>query len=755
MSYLVNQTRVSSLIVGGVDYTSAMVSWTASDQSAYKNGCVQTTGTLVLGTFAGGPLIEDYDRNNFKRGVVVTLDLQEPGGSTYRHPRGLLYIVASSYNVEAESLILDLGCRLTMMALTEKIDDLVALVPVQLDVAQTTFSNCSAAFASAGQYIYQDNQGDLQSGELFQGDGYGGVAAGEWTSVLGYTSTSVQPLAGTGAIPDEIALSYQVPSDGLNDDNRGKVDEVVTDSYYFIRYPAVVYVRTNSDATGSNPNGTLDNVTNVFTGASAGPTGSASSCGNTPDAPDGVDQRSPSCSEGYQLENEPVFIPAFRRDKTTTSYDGPGAQVSTVYKEVRGPALEANSQYYADKFAYCRSTWSTACNPNGSCPFEGTEEILLGYTESINYYGEANELVRTVVDSYSPILSAAQPSDWRSGIVGGVPQDFNQSISTSEMYRASRTDTTYYREGASNVQKVDTYNSTATRGVGIGGSLDALDGIKTTVIRKSTTTTTLNVAPDIANSSTTDTKDEISTLILSTTRYQKPPEETGPYVLEEQVPVPLLFATQSEIDAALEAYENYIVRLVKGDTYGLQIAEGMRSEVTTSWRPGMPFRYADNSKDKVLALRMDATVWGVGQEESGFVTNGLWVGFSDGSVVLPINTVGDSLPDMGGGVTPPTAPIPPSIENETSIDSGSFMWNIDVFIGLKIDSPTYGADGLLPVGEGEQTCSANFTTTCYVAAFIVEPGDVLATLPDGSIPLELGGSLIVADANVVQADLFS
>ena len=83
------------------------------------------------------------------------------------------------------------------------------------------------------------------------------------------------------------------------------------------------------------------------------------------------------------------------------------------------------------------------------------------------------------------------------------------------------------------------------------------------------------------------------------------------------------------------------------------------------------------------------------------------------------------------------------------------MWNIDVFIGLKIDSPTYGADGLLPVGEGEQTCSANFTTTCYVAAFIVEPGDVLATLPDGSIPLELGGSLIVADANVVQADLFS
>jgi hypothetical protein len=323
MGYLANETRVSSLTVNGEDYTSSLISWIVSDESAYDNGCLRTNGTLVLGSYAGGPLIEDYDRNNFKRGALVTLDMQSPGGGQYRHPRGYLYVISTSYSVEDETLEVELGCRLTLMALTENIDDLVPLVPVKLDVAQTTFSNCSAAFASAGQYVYQDNTGALQAGTFFDGDSYASVASGEWVSVLGVTALSVSPLAGSETIPDQINLSYQIPIGIVDEDNKDKVDTVTTESYYFLKYPATIFSRgplpefpgsgggggggggggpslpppsglpplpedpgprPQDDSVDGNGYPDMNDLGAVFTGTPAG-SGNTSGCGNYPNAP--------------------------------------------------------------------------------------------------------------------------------------------------------------------------------------------------------------------------------------------------------------------------------------------------------------------------------------------------------------------------------------------------------------------------------------------------------------------------------------
>lgn len=749
MSYIANKTRVSSLSIGGVDYASAFLEWVASDQSAYKNGCIQTTGTLTLGTFPGGPLIEDYDRNNFKRGVPVTLDLTEPGGAVYRHPRGFLYVISSSYDIESEQLVVELGCRLTMMALTEEIDDLVAIVPVPLDVAQTSFQNCSASFASVGKYVYQDNVGVLQTGTFFDGDSYSAVSPGQWVSVLGTTAVSASPLQGAGVIPDQIDLSYQVPAGGLSGDNKGLIETVTTESYYFTVYPSTVLIRRN-------PTGRLVAIRNVSSTASR--SANSSPCGNTPDRPTGPTRfgaMPASCNDGYELDSEPVTVPAFRIETNISYYDGPGAQISRYYNEVRGPAIEASAQYYADKFAYCRNTWATKCDPNGGCPLDGMEEILLGYSNTINYYGEANELVRVVQDVYSPTLSAAQPSDWRSGIVGGVPQNFNQNLSTTSLYRSARVDTEYYKEGSANVQKVTTHSSTANRGVGLGGRLDALNGIKTVTIRRSSSNVTVDVTPDIVNSSTTNTKEEKTSISLFTGRYTSLPEEVGPYILEEQIPVPLLFADRADIDAAVVAYEGYITRFVKGDIFGIQVAEAMRTEVAAGWFPGMPFRYSDPAKGKVLALRMDATSWGVSRTESAFVTNGIWIGFSDGTVVAPSNLLGNSKPDMGSGVLPPTPIVPPAINDENNVDSGTFSWIVDVFISTDLEMVSYGNDGVLPPPPSAENADAKQTFTAWVEALIVGPGEILATTSGGSVPLELAGSLVVADATVVNADLFS
>ena len=461
-----------------------------------------------------------------------------------------------------------------------------------------------------------------------------------------------------------------------------------------------------------------------------------------------------SCTLGYGLVESPLFVPAYRRDKAVTTYDAPGAQVSSSSQEVYGPAVELNGQYYADKMAYCRAIWATECNPNGSCPQEGLYETLLGRTQTTNYYGDANELIRTVVDNWAPTLTVAKTSDWRSGVVAGIPFGF-RTMSETDLFRISRSDTTYYREGNANIAREEVYNSTSTRGVGLGGELDALKGIKTINVRTSTSTATVDVAPDRLNSASTSTSEQEIIIVLSTGRYQTPPAETGPYIMDAQIPVPLLFEEQSEIDNAVESYESYITRMVKGESYGLQIAEQLREDVATSWYPGKPLRYYDPSKDRLLAMRMDATSWGVSRDESAFVTDALWIGFSDGDVTIPENLVGNSLPDMGSGSAPPSTPVPPSVENENNVDSGSFSWVVNIYLDLSSGSSSSDGNLIRPVFPSDLSYPLQFTSTCFVEGLVVSPGDVLAVGPEGSVPLDYNGSLIVADATVVVADLFA
>jgi hypothetical protein len=383
------------------------------------------------------------------------------------------------------------------------------------------------------------------------------------------------------------------------------------------------------------------------------------------------------------------------------------------------------------------------------------EEVLLSYSTVVNYYGPANELVRTITDTYATQLSAAQPVDWRSGVKNGVPQNFKR-LSPEGMYRTSRVDTTYYKSGSSNVQRDDTYQSIAVaRGTGLSGNIDALSGIKTSQIRRSTTSATVEIAPDRVNSATTSTTEKSTNMVLFSGRYTSAPSETGPYIAQEQIPVPLLFANQSEIDSTVAAYSNYLERFIKGDSFGLQIAEGLRSDVSTNWRPGMPFRYYDPSKGKVLAMRMDATAWGVGTEESAFVTNGIWLGTSNGSVTLPSNLQGNSRPDMGQGGAPPTPVVPPAIDNETSVDSGSFAWNVDVHFGTAADAWTFGADGVIPPLPDSYNETPQLMTGIMVTASVVGPGDLLETENDGSVPLEYNGTLVTANATIIQEDLFA
>lgn len=759
MSYIVNQARVHSLTIGGVDYTNALVSWNASDSSANRNGFVTTAGSLILGSYSGGPDVEDYDRDNFKRGIPVILTMSKPDGTTYRHPRGLLYIISTSYSVEQEELLIELGCRLALARVNDDPSTTIGLTPLPLDPAQRQLSNISAAFASAGKYLYQDNQGNLVSGTFFDGDSTTGAAAGLWTSILGVTALSASPLTATGAIPDSVELTYQIPAGSIANDQKGRIDTEQVTSYYWIDYPASLSVRvgdgTLGGAGGTNPGSQPPGPTN-------------DPCGNTPSEPGGNGQG--SCQEGYSIESRPWILPAIRNEVSSTYYGGPGGQQDYTERTTTGPIVETNSQYFADKYAYCVGVWSSSCQPGGACPADGMTQRLLSRSITRNYFGTANELVRQVQEEWVNSLSMAKPQDWRSGLdPQGRPQNYT-TLGETTLIRSQVRVTDYYKEDNANIQKTVTYTSVGQNGSGISvgvSKLDAYNGVITSEVRRSTSTATLDVAPDIVNTATTSTAEQKVELPLFTGRYTLPPAEAGPYVMEEQMPVPVLYTDATQISNTVSAYSNYLTRFIKGDAFGLQIGEGLREDVAENWFPGMPFRYYDPKKGRVLAMRMDATTWGVSRTESAFVTNGIWIGKSNGTVTLPQNLVGNSsvaitggtnplttTPD--GGTTPPPSPVvPPVVDNETVVDNGAFAWVVKVDLMMKATIEARNGNGVQPPSISDQFVESFQTMVAYCQGTVVATGGLVSATGTGSIPLDAGGSLITNGATVVNADLFA
>lgn len=766
MGYLVQKTRAASLTIGGQDYTASFVSLQVSDVSAFKNGLITTSGNLILGQRPGGADIEDYDRNLFKRGTLITLDVQEPGGAAYRHPRGYLYVLGLSYNVETEQLDVQVGCRLSLAYLTDNTSEVLSQVPIPLDPAQRTIENCSASFASAGMILYQDNQGNLVSRKFFGTDDFSGVEAGDWVSILRETALSVAPLTGAGPIPDVIKLSYQVPAGAISGSEEQPATEVVTtESQYFISYPGITYSRVKDpDEVGDSqidedvvePPRSPVNTSGCGTVLIPPPTPASN---NQQDG----EQKSQLCNSKLVSERQTVYLPANKIVTGTTYYLGIGGQQSRVEEVETGPLIEANSQYYADKYSFCTSVYGFGCNPGGSCQYYGMDSATLRHSITTYEYNEDGSLARTIQDSYETLLSAANPEDWRSGAVDGVIQDFDNNFDSnnSSLYLARRVITVYRLENNLNVQETTTFSSLSTRGLGVSqriADLDAMNGVKTVVVRKSATSVVNDLRPDTIKTPTTSTAERSSLINLNTNSYITPPEVAANYELEESIPVPLLSENDSVIAGWVADYSNYLTKFVKGGLYGLQIGESMRSEIVTGWYPGRPFRYVDTKNGRISALRMDACTWGVTPEEAIVVMNGVWNGFSSGTLVLGDNLVGNSSPDMsatpGAPTPPPGVAAPPSIAND--VVGESFSFNVDIDLYLESSIFFYGDSPVRTSNPTDLTAQIDLTIIPHVGGLVVEPGGFVETTGTGSIPLETNeGLIITTTAVIVTDDLFA
>ncbi len=753
MGYLVTSPRPTSLTIGGDQYIENLISFQVQDSSAFRNGLISTAGTLVLGT-RGGQFLSDYDRNSLKRGKEVVLQIRYGNDNEKIHPRGRLYVISTSYDPEAEQLIIELGCQFVLKSILERGADLLTLAPIPLDPAQQDYANVSASLAASGKIAWVDRENNIQVDDYFSGDTFGGVAPSTFTSVRGVTALQISPLALTKAIPDEVLLSYQYPVGSLADDNQGKVETNETVSTYFVRYPATTFERFPlddlPDIIGLPPV--------IIPPIVIPPTG----CGNTPPPPTsnpvtpGGGSTTPtlSCNYGYETQQVATYVSAQRSETRTTTYDGPAGQVSLAETIIRGPALEASSQYFADKYAYCTAVYANACQPNGGCDLDGLETIALGRQETEYFYGSANEVKKTVTSSYRPTLSAAQPTDWRSGNNAGVPQDFQDNLSLTDEYLHQVVIREFRKEDNANIQETTTYTSSASRGSGLGSSLNAYDGIKTSEIRRSSSTVTVDLRPDTVNAPTTatNTADTKITILGDIGGFVG---EFGPYVIKEDVPVPLLLTTSTEIRDAVDHYGDYLTRFIKGDTRGLQIAEALTEDISDNWTPNSAFRYYDPKTDELMALRMDATTWGVDQNGCILVTSAIWIYDLLGSVTIPSNIEGNSTPVIdgdepadGGGDAGEIVVI------EDGITNASFVFNVDLSFYMDVNFTPTGETGIRTPPPTPETVRMKQTFVTWCSGVLSQPGALVTLDRDGSIPITSGGNVIVDDSLILVLDLF-
>lgn len=522
--WVASKTSRPSLTIGGTDYSSQMLTFTVSDDSAMKNGLVMTTGSISLASLGGstGLQVEDYLKNKFKRGTVVLLDLTYWDSSsntliTKRHPRGYLYVLGTSYDMIGEELTLEVGCKLALWSLNEE-DNISLFEPFQqlvLDPDQVTIQNIGATLSAVGKFLWQNNEGNLVVTKYFGSDVYGTTESPKWVSIKGISAFEASPLRNATALPDDIQISYNVLDKNASQENLNAPTETI--SNYWLEYPAITYERTRIDtddtggslgvfppttiqlpATGSGfnaladiqplppqPGGPGDNgCENVPVSP-----GDLNVTGTTPSVvPDGsggaftfpVITISPTsvstyvspgfCSYSYINVASAKIMSASSRDISYSEYNGPGGQVSFRRQERYGPAVELNNQYYADEYSYCQNTYGTSCNPSGNCALNGMEFVLQSFEETIyNYDSSDGSLLSEETSSYETTLSAAIPADWRSGITNGIADNFTY-LSTNEMYRSTYRVVEYSRTGNLNVTKESLYTSAASEGGGLSGA---------------------------------------------------------------------------------------------------------------------------------------------------------------------------------------------------------------------------------------------------------------------------------------------
>lgn len=678
MSYLINNTRLAKVKIGGVDVTDRVADISLSDSSGIKNGLIATDGEITLAYRPGSPDREDYRRNTFPRGAVVTIDIVFPSGNTRRHPRGYLKVIDSNFDPQNESIKLSVGCPMAVAALDGDIDAIKDLVSLYMPETREDYQSIASALATETKIAWYDGFGNLQSSLLWDGETQSSSPTGKWVSVFGVTAQAIAPLDNTRSIvaesdkvpgqpysggdPDNIELSFDEPAgdidpatglvDGDGEDNRVDIQE--STASYFVQYPAIFYTRVppedqeeaenpledagspeeDKGLSDPRPSDCVEEVTETDNPADTADSG-------------GDENGDTDCMSNYETIRTPLYVGVRSRSYGETHYEGPAGARDRSFNENYGPAIEVNSQYYGDVYQLCRQSWATRCAPNGYCSTSsGTQTVLISRSEFRVEFNPDGSVAREITEEYQPMLAAAVPDNWRAGVVDGKITGFRRiDNKLTQLYR-SRAQIVEYEYPEIGTKRVTTsYESIASRGGGMPSSTsaaDAYNGIKTTRTERSYSLGINAEAPPVLVQPEPATDSKISNIVFPKHDDLNKGSSTKGLVFKESIPYPILVRKGGPLTRkqVIADYEDYIKRCIKGSSLGLRIGEALREEIVEYWEPNQTFRYADPRYNTVISMRGDAHTWSMTPDQCVFSVDGLNVGFSNGTPNIPDNIVG-------------------------------------------------------------------------------------------------------------------
>lgn len=234
MSYI-NSANGVSIYINGVDVTEYLIQGSLSDDSVYANSIITTTGQITLG---GSTSVFDFNRTQYPIGSTIDLWCRLDNGELAKHPKGRLYLINSSVNIEERLLILEVGCSLAFLNSREEqyqtaIRGLFSSVLTQTDrksfqIDQYDLSTLSSLLECVGKVIYQDKWGNVQRISAFGSDGLGGtIGTPKLTSFDKNTAISIQSISETAIEPDVDSIKVEATIDipVLKKDGEGGIDD--------------------------------------------------------------------------------------------------------------------------------------------------------------------------------------------------------------------------------------------------------------------------------------------------------------------------------------------------------------------------------------------------------------------------------------------------------------------------------------------------------------------------------------------------
>ena len=221
---MINLSTEVKLYINNEDYTKYLIEGSLSDDSAYSSNIITTKGTIVLG---GDTSILDFKKTLFPIGSTVTVYVKRSNNKLYKLPRGHVYVLNSSINVNERKTTLEVGCSLAFLVSRESSfeDKIESLINSTFDsdfkssfvIEDYNLSTLDSLLKTDGKCIFQDKHGYVQTIDQFGNDGYGANFTGaKLTSYDKHTAINIEALQGSiEDLPSSVFIeeSFEIPGE--------------------------------------------------------------------------------------------------------------------------------------------------------------------------------------------------------------------------------------------------------------------------------------------------------------------------------------------------------------------------------------------------------------------------------------------------------------------------------------------------------------------------------------------------------------